>query len=304
MRKSFWILILCLLGAQNIIAKRINPTYELNGNWQIKTLLVNNKPKKITQKVNNVNINANENFIGFTLGCNSINAKIYFFNQNKINIKEAISTKMACLNNIAALENAINAQLQDINGYTLKNNELTFLKDKNKIMVLTRKIKQTEKTSKNTKGNDEAIPPVAISTMNFEMPLQGKWRVIQQVERGGELKERNLQATRIVFENLESRLVKIEAGCTDGILFGYNYKDDGSITFEAQSFDINICNEDLELLEKGIVENLTKTRYYRNGGNTLMLYNKEGGNLLMMLERVNAEEDIKIEEPAREKPRR
>ena len=80
---------------------------------------------------------SNETFSGFS-GCNKLAGRYRIIGQRNINLeKAALSTRMACIGDYD--ENLFISMLHDVNGYTIENGQLQFLKGGKVILIFEKK---------------------------------------------------------------------------------------------------------------------------------------------------------------------
>jgi len=127
----FMFLSLKSCGSTNAITSiQENTMQELSGHYSVTTLGENNTLAFTPE----INFNENTKRISGFSGCNRFNGA-YTITENNITFGPTASTRMMCGEEANSIEHNMFDVLSQVNSFTLKNNELTLLKDKTVLLI-------------------------------------------------------------------------------------------------------------------------------------------------------------------------
>jgi heat shock protein HslJ len=264
--KSILLSILFICFSVITFAKRMNPIYMLQGDWQIKSLGVKSaKPFKSAK--NSVTITADSR-ISINIGCNQIGASINNIGINTISFGQGMSTKMMCSPALMAKDKLVTDILSKIDKYVTKeNNTVLELYSKNKKVMVLKKMASIGK--KNTEESKD------------DASLEGNYRLIQQLE-GNETVEHLQDKMTMQFSGNAN--VSGNDGCNN-YSGTYNSLQVNSILFNEIITTQMACVPDNQKASNALFTNIKNADRYKLETNKLLLY--KGRQLLMLFERVN-----------------
>ncbi|WP_295982933.1 META domain-containing protein [uncultured Algibacter sp.] len=248
---KFSLLLLMLLslkscGSTNaIMSIQENTMQKLSGLYSVTTLGKNNT-LAITPEIN---FDENTNRVSGFSGCNRFNGS-YTITENNITFGPTVSTRMMCGEEANSIEHNMFDVLSQVNSFTLKNNELTLLKDK--IVLLIAK-----------QNNDYVIEYTAASRGSYQQININNQTVSIISKRGGSAKaktcsEADWEKLITLINTIEiEKITELEAPSKrfqfDGAAIArltIKHKDS---TYETNSFDHGNPPKEISVLVKEIL---------------------------------------------------